>query len=209
MISLYLSHIPIFFHIHIFHIFMYRYFYRFRLLPCHLCFFFIFSFYGMKAGCIFLVIFWCRCCGCFRSVLRLVLRFVIRFVPFLVPSLVPPFGPFSRFVHRPVLRSALLFVFSVWACRGGAVCGSRRFCQLVFPCRLVLSRRCCCSLSCSSRLACRVAACLVSGRGSVAVRGCWVWAVSWWRGDVRVVRLGVRCGMWGETYGEMRSGTHR
>lgn len=111
MISLYPSHIPIFSHIHIFHIFLYSYFYRFRRLPCHLCFF-IFHFCGMKAGCVFLVVFWCRCCGwfSFRSSSRLSTRF-LRFAP--------------RFVFRIASRFVCPFGRVGWAVRG-----TRRFCQL-------------------------------------------------------------------------------
>lgn len=132
MISLYPSHILLFSHIHIFHIFMYRYFYRFRLLPCHL-FFPIFHFFVSWAEQDVVV---CFSCGFSVSVLWMVF----------VPLFVPPFDPLSSFRFSPrssfrssarfarsafrfVLRSALRFVCSFGRV-GWAVRGSRRFVQL-------------------------------------------------------------------------------
>ena len=105
--------------------FLYPYFYRFRLLPCHLCFF---SFFIFSAGGGV-----CFSCGFLVSVLWMVFGLF----------LAPPFASFCpshrlRFALRLVspFRSSLRLslrssvCFSVWACRG-SVCGSRRFCQLV------------------------------------------------------------------------------
>lgn len=91
-----------------------------------LVFFFIFHFCGMKAGCVFLVVFRCRYCERFSS--RLSFRSSTRFSRF-VFRLVPRFAP------RPVLPVppfALLFcLFCVSFCSFGrivrAICGARRF----------------------------------------------------------------------------------
>lgn len=126
MISLYPSHIHISFtYPYILHI--HKFFIIFAGCPAT-CFFPIFHFYGVKAGCVFLVIFWCRCCGCFstRSSTRLSFRFSLRFalrldlrlvssVSFLAPPFVQPLISFvrlgvsgGRFVGRAV------FVSSSW-----------------------------------------------------------------------------------------------
>lgn len=126
MISLYPSHIPIFSHIHIFHIFLYSYFYRFRLLPCHLCFFSFFIFLWRGGVCF--------SCGFLVSVWWMV--FVPSFVPPLVPSFAPllvsSFDPFRRFALRLVspfrfsTRSPFRpsVCFSVWSCRVGGSYGA-------------------------------------------------------------------------------------
>lgn len=121
MTSLYPSHI------HIFHIFINPSSSSPVAMP--LVFFFIFSFLWRGDGV-------CFSCG------FLVLVLWMFFGLFLVPSLVSPFASFRRsprlrFALRPVppFRSSIRSPFrssvrfSVWAGRG-AVCGSRRFCQL-------------------------------------------------------------------------------
>lgn len=142
MISLYPSHIHISFpcpyisHIH-------KSFIIFAGCPAT-CVFFIFHFCGMKTGCVFLVIFWCWCCGwfslrpssrfssrfsfrfsvrsSFRSSLHSVARFAFRFAPrpvFSVSFFAPPFAqPLVSFVRLGV--------------SGGRFVGTRRFVLLVW-----------------------------------------------------------------------------
>ena len=197
---------------------MYPYFYRFRLLPCHL--FFHFSFF------IFFVA-WsgvCFSCGFLVSVLWMV--YSLPFVPLLVPFFAQfRFSPcpsflsstrFARFALLPVFRFALSFRLFVWAYRGavrlgrGGVCGrggwlvvwrgemtGRSGCALFLSAHFLVSSRLFSPLlfsslpslcSCSSRRACRVAACLASGR----------WSVSAWR---CVVAGCGRCDMCGAAAG--------
>lgn len=83
---------------------MYRYFYRFLLLPCHLCFF-IFSFLWRGGGV-------CFSCGFLVSVLWMF------FDSFFASPLVSFFVPFFSLFHlspRPSVR------FSVMACRVGGL----------------------------------------------------------------------------------------
>lgn len=131
------SHIPIFFHIHIFLIFMYRYFYRLRRLPCHLCFFHFFILWNEGGVCF--------SCGFLVSVLwmvfvpLLVSFFIPFFGPFLVSSFVPFFAPL-RLSFRPSARFLVSFLGSLsvppfcsflrFVRVGWAVRGTRRFCQL-------------------------------------------------------------------------------
>lgn len=136
MISLYPSHIHISFpcpyisHIH-------KSFIIFAGCPAT-CVFFIFHFCGMKTGCVFLVIFWCWCCGWFslRPSSRFSSRFSFRFS--VRSSSRPSFRSSTRHAFRsalllvfpfrssPRLSPSLSFRFSVWSCRG-SVCVSRRF----------------------------------------------------------------------------------
>lgn len=119
---------------------MYRYFYRFRLLPCHLCFFSFFIFVvwgGVCFSCGFLVSVLWMVFGPFLAPF-LVSPFVsFRLSPrFLVPFFAPPFGslhrfvsPFGRvgrwFVGRAVFVSSLglagVYFSFVLRCRGGDV----------------------------------------------------------------------------------------
>lgn len=97
-----------------------------------LVFFFIFHFCGMKAGCVFLVVFWCRCGGwfSFRPSSRLSFRPSLRFsFRRSTRSVVSLFGPFLRFAFRPAFRPASRFVCPFGRV-GWAVRGTRRFCQL-------------------------------------------------------------------------------
>lgn len=94
-----------------------------------LVFFSFFSFCGMKAGCVFLVVFWCRYCGWFSS--RFSSRFSFRFS--VRSSFRPSFRSSPRFVSRFALRLVSSFRssvrspfrpsvrFSVWACRVGGL----------------------------------------------------------------------------------------
>lgn len=195
MISLYPSHIHISFPCS--HILPYPYISHIHVLiflsvspvALPLVFFFIFHFCGMKAGCVFLVVFWCRCCGwfSFRPSSRLSFRPSPRFsFRRSTRSVVSPFGSFPCFVFRPAFRPAFRFVCPFGRV-GWAVCGSRRFCQLVWGGRVFIS------LSCFGAVGaiCRHVVSLMGGggwRGGASVRGVWR---SVWRGVGRVAWRGV------------------
>ena len=119
---------------------MYPYFYRFRLLPCHLFFIFHFLWRGVPWCAVLSSSFWrvvrlgCRCgwvCG------RVVWRWEAAVVS---PSVVS-----FRLSYRVGGAMAFRLVFSVsyFSSRVGVIL-LRRFCQLGFPRRFVFSCRCCC-----------------------------------------------------------------
>lgn len=218
MISLYPSHIPISFpypyisHIH-------KSFVIFACCPAT-CFFIFHFLWRGGGGCVFLVVFWCRYCGCFPPVPRLVCRSVLRSVSPLGSLFVSPFGPFSRFAPRSAFRSASSFRFSVWACRVGGLCGVPFYSAL-------LDRVGVCSFSCFGVVAAMWEACIVDEGGSVdgvAGRLCGAygvpcglaWGVSlgevlggvWWRlRDMGMMRrMAGRCGREGYGMGEEMMG---
>lgn len=169
MISLYPSHIPIFSHIHIFHIFLCSYFYRFRWLPCHL-FFFISRFYGVGNGV-------CFSCGFSVPILWRVFapfpRSVLRSVSPLGSLLVPPFATLFGLLFGSPHR----FVFPFGRV-GRAVRGSRRFVQLVGADGCLCSFVSWCRGSDGGRIVERVGsadgvACRLCGAYSVPCGGAW------------------------------------
>lgn len=213
MISLYPFHIHISFHLHIFHIFMYRYFYRLRRLPCHLCFFIFFILWhgdGVCFSCGFLVsVLWMfSACSSphfsFRFSLRSASRSVFRLafrpvshVSLLFPPFVSPFGPFPSFRSSPRLSPRLSFRFSVSSVSGGRFVERAVFVSSLW--RVVV-----CSLSClCAVVAMRVR---VSSMWSVQwMAGCWrQCVVSAFRAAGRVACRSARrgagrggvCGIW-------------
>lgn len=174
---------------------MYRYFYRFRRLPCYLCFF-IFYFCGVGAGCVFLVVFWCRYCGWFRPVPRLVLRSVLRpALPF-VSSFVPFFGPFFHVVFRSAFVSFLCSFFCLGVSGGRFVGRAVLFCSS--------GSGGVCSFSCFGVVAAMWGVCIVDGGGSADGVACRVARCIAFRAAGRVTcrserrgagRGGV-CGIW-------------
>ena len=142
MISLYPSHIHISFpcpyisHIH-------KSFIIFAGCPAT-CVFFIFHFCGMKTGCVFLVIFWCWCCGWFslRPSSRFSSRFSFRFS--VRSSSRPSFRSSTRhafrFAPRPVFSVSFfappfaqpIVSFVRLGVSGGRFVGTRRFVLLVW-----------------------------------------------------------------------------
>lgn len=120
MISLYPSHIHISFPCS--HILPYPYISHIHVLiflsvspvALPLVFFHFLFFCGMGTGCVFLVVFWCRCCGFSSSLsFRFSLRSVAR----------PAFRSAFRFVSSvlflaPLFAQPSRFVYFVLACRG-------------------------------------------------------------------------------------------
>ena len=139
----------------------------------------------MKAGCVFLVVFWCRCCGwfSFRPSSRFSFRRSAR-------SVVSPFGSFPRFAFRPAFRPAFRFVCPFGRV-GWEICGSRRFCQLVGSGRVFVFFRVLVSW--------QRWGCIVEGVGST---NGWAWA------SMRMIAFRV-AGAWGVSFGEAFDGAWR
>lgn len=110
---------------------MYSYFYRFRRLPCHLCFFHFFIFVAWGRGVFFLWFFGVGVVDGFRSVLRAASRFAFRLVSSFAPSRRFALRSVSSFRSSSRFSPSLSFRLFVWACRG-SVRVARRFCQLVW-----------------------------------------------------------------------------
>lgn len=108
---------------------MYRYFYRFRLLPCHL-FFPIFHFFCIVGGIgcrgvFFLWFFGVGSVDGFRPAFRSASRLAFP-VSFLVPSIVPLLDPFCPFRSSPRSSVCPAFRLFVWAYRRGGSFGTGR-----------------------------------------------------------------------------------
>lgn len=137
MISLYPSHIHISFpYPYISHI--YKSFIIFAGCPATCFFIFHFSFFLWRgAGCVFLVVFWCRYCGWFsvclssRSSFRSSLSSVFRPVPRFSPRPVLPVSPFSP-SFAPPFRFVCSFGRVVEAVRAAVFGAGRLACRLAW-----------------------------------------------------------------------------